>query len=325
MGVLHAPGAFLGDEIMQSDDPAKHADDLVATMAREKLPWAAQQINDPPPGADWKCTGLDALGLLQQAGARRGYGAFGPWAQRLDPTVFISRVRSSRPAFAVVNCENGPEEIAWQDAQLSELAGLVPAGVSVIATQAAFDWPTPGNATTDAARARAKRWWSRGYDLLIEADLPHNPNATIANMLLCAAQLEWPAAKVGVTVYLVKNTPAGVYTPEIGLTQGRWSVFRWGDLDTTDFTTLAAWPRPTVAPPPPPPPPPLPTATIPEFHDVVLDYHQRVLNKGTTLGPGAYPTLEARLSRAYKAGVNLTAAQRAEIVALFDRFGVPQP
>ena len=49
--LLLAPGVFLGDEVTQSGDPPKHADDLIATIQREGMRWCALQISPGNEGA----------------------------------------------------------------------------------------------------------------------------------------------------------------------------------------------------------------------------------------------------------------------------------
>jgi hypothetical protein len=303
-------GAWIEDEILQSSDPPKHADDMVATMARERIGWGV--VNAQYDG------NRDALRWLREASTRRGYGAFGVWAQQLTPKELIKRGAEWGAQVLIANPESRAEEAAWLDADLDAVRQAYPAGhAGVCFTESAWGKDSAGQYRKDLA----KRWVDRGFIAMPESILSENANASISAMLGVAVAFGFKPELTSVAVYLNKGYPASGYNAEIGLTSGRWNVFRYGDIDPSDWEAIRTWPRPTVVAPPPEP---LPTATISEFHAIVLEYHRRLLNKGIVLGSGAYPTLEARLSQAYFQGKALTAAERARVVALFDELKLPQ-
>ena len=226
--LLLAPGVFLGDEVTQSGDPPKHADDLVATIQREGMRWCALQIS---PGNE------GAAALLREACARRGAG-FGTWAQGLPVADELAAVRSYGSTFHIANVEAPHEDHVWTDDALDELvARKLPNGLAVIFTEGAWG----------RDRERSRRWRSRGFHAIPEAIVSENPQATIAAMLELSAALGWPGEQTAPCMYLTRGFKAAGYSGQIAMTAGRWSLFRYGDVDQADWDAMRDWPR--AAPP----------------------------------------------------------------------------
>ena len=164
------PGAFLGDEVTQSGDPPRHADDLVATLLREGVRWCALQIA----GGNER-----AAPLLRDACARQGAG-FGTWAQGLPAADELAAVRAYGSTFHIANVETAHEDAVWTDAALDELVSLrLPNGLGVIFTEGAWG----------RDRGKSRRWLDRGFVAIPEAIQSENPQATIGAMLELSATL----------------------------------------------------------------------------------------------------------------------------------------
>lgn len=222
--LLRAPGAFLGDEVTQSGDPPKHADDLVGTVLREGMRWVALQI---APGNE------RAAPLLREACERHGAG-FGTWAQGLPADDELAAIAAYGSTFHVANVESAGEDAVWSDAALDRLTALrLPNGLGVIFTEGAWG----------RDRGRAARWVDRGFVAIPEAIQSENPQATIGAMLELAAALGWPAHRTAPCLYLTRGYAAERYGAEIASTAGRWSVFRYGDVDAADWEAMRGWPR----------------------------------------------------------------------------------
>jgi hypothetical protein len=221
---LLAPGVFLGDEVAQSGDPGKHADDLVATILREGMRWCALQV---APGNEASAP------LLREACARRG-AAFGTWAQGLAAADELAAIGTYGSSFHVANVEAPGEDAAWTDAALDALAGLgLEHGLGVIFTEGAWG----------RDRARSRRWRERGAIAIPEAIVSENPQATIGAMLELAGALGWPAERTAPCCYLTRGFRAAGYAAEIAATGGRWSIFRYGDIGAGDWEAMQSWPR----------------------------------------------------------------------------------
>ena len=226
--LLLAPGVFLGDEVTQSGDPPRHADDLVATMQREGMHWCALQIS---------AGNEAAAAFLREACARRGAG-FGTWAQGLPVADELAAVRSYGSTFHIANVEAPHEDQVWTDAALDELVSLgLPNGLAVIFTEGAWG----------RDRDRSRRWRKRGFAAIPEAIVSENPQATIAAMLELAATLGWPGERTAPCLYLTRGFAAAGYSGQIPMTAGRWSVFRYGDVNQANWDAMREWPR--AAPP----------------------------------------------------------------------------
>jgi hypothetical protein len=221
---LVAPGVFLGDEVTQSSDPPRHADGVVETCLREGLRWCALQI---APGNE------RAAELLREACARRG-AAFGTWAQGLPAADELAAVRAYGSTFHIANVETPHEDAAWTDAALDELVAMkLPHGLAVIFTQGAWE----------RDRAKSQRWRDRGFVAIPEAIRSENPQATVPAMLELAAALGWPGERTAPCCYLTRGFAAASYAGEIGMAAGRWSLFRYGDVDAADWEAIRAWPK----------------------------------------------------------------------------------
>jgi hypothetical protein len=289
VSILDGPGVLLGDEIEQSGNPAQHASDLIATMQRERIPWVALQITTDPRKAT-------SIRDLQLAAQRRGYGSVGTWAQHLPPSWECNWAVTYGSRFHLVNVESAPEDAAWKDNDLDYLRNTMKDGVAVVFTEGAW-----GRDST-----KSKRWRDRGYAAIPEAIESENPQATITAMFDLALDLQWLPSQIAPCLYLTRGYPAGNYDDQIGTTQGRWSIFRYGDIDPSDWTVIQGWPRPaampnpTPPPPPPPPPPVLPGISVDQGHrvhiDTVLDVQERVEALGQTLGRRAAHTIIRRSS-----------------------------
>jgi hypothetical protein len=239
---LRAPGAFLGDEVTQSSDPPKHAEDLVATSLREGLRWIALQIA----GGNER-----AAPLLRDACARQG-AAFGTWAQGLPAADELAAIAAYGSTFHIANVEAPHEDAAWTDDALAQLVAMrLPNGLGVIFTEGAWG----------RDRAKSKRWLERGFVAIPEAIQSENPMATIGAMLELAQALGWPATRTAPCLYLTRGYAASNYAGEIAATAGRWSLFRYGDVDAEDWAAMRAWPRaaPVAAAEQPAKPTPTPT------------------------------------------------------------------
>jgi hypothetical protein len=277
--LLLAPGVFLGDEVTQSGDPPKHADDLVATILREGLRWCALQIS---PGNE------TAAALLREACAQRGAG-FGTWAQGLPAADEVAGVRAYGSTFHIANVEAPHEDQAWTDAAFDELVSLkLPNGLAVIFTEGAWG----------RDRERSRRWRRGGFAAIPEAIVSENPQATIGAMLELAAALGWPGERTAPCLYLTRGFGAAGYGGQIALTAGRWSLFRYGDVDQADWDAMREWPR--AAPP----------ATLPD-----ADPEPRP--KPKPVEPKPEPSKHAAAARALK--------MRADIVAAVERWNPAPP
>jgi hypothetical protein len=276
--LLLAPGVFLGDEVTQSGDPPKHADDLVATILREGLRWCALQI---APGNE------RAAELLREACARRGAG-FGTWAQGLRAADELAAIRAYGSTFHIANVEAPHEDEAWTDAALDELVSLgLPNGLAVIFTEGAWG----------RDRARSRRWRRGGFAAIPEAIVSENPQATIGAMLQLASALGWPGERTAPCLYLTRGFKAVSYGGEIALSAGRWSLFRYGDVDQADWDAMRDWPR--AAPP----------ETLPDADPEPV--------RPKPVEPKPQPSKHAAAARALK--------MRADIVAAVERWNPTPP
>jgi hypothetical protein len=243
MGLADWPGIFLGDEIWNShtDEQARaHADGIVANMFLHKIGWVAQQINDS--------RGREAIQYLMQASQRRGWGSVGSWAQGMEAQIELDRASQYGSQFHIANVESPHEDSLWRTQDVVRAATLFPNGMfGVIFTEGAWGRDP----------AKSQRWRDAGAMAIPEAIQSENPQATIPAMLELAQALGWPASRTGPCVYLTRAYAASNYNATIGQTAGRWSVFRYGDIDQVDWDQINLWPRPS-APAPPPPPPPTP-------------------------------------------------------------------
>lgn len=213
---------YVDDEIERSSNPQQHAWDLVATLARNRLA-----------GVAIKCgTSLareQAAGNLRAACLQLGV-RFGTWDDgNLHPTAVLTLVQRWQSTFHIVQVESPQQDAVWRDGDLASL----PAERGVVFTEAAWGRDP----------LKAARWLKLGFTALPEANLTENPQATILNMIDLALALKWPVAQISPTLYLTRGTAAARYSPEIAATAGQWSIFRYGDLDAEDWTTMGVWPR----------------------------------------------------------------------------------
>lgn len=244
----HGPGAFVGDEVEHSADPPAHARDLVDTLIREGHRWVAAQLT----GTE---SNRRAVALLKLATEARSF-PFGTWAQgwtRAEDEIVEARARGAQ--FHIANIESPGEDIRWTNGDLAAVRGLVksgawPHGFAVIFTEGAWG--------RDASLS--KRWRDAGAFAIPEAIQSENPQATIGAMLDLAGQLGWPSYATGPCLYLTRGYDAKGYTAEIAATNGRWSLFRYGDA-ANHWQTMSSWPKkpmtylpwPVEEEPPPPP------------------------------------------------------------------------
>jgi hypothetical protein len=309
--VAQGNGIWIGGEIRGSGNPVAHAHGIVANMIKHGIDWACVQIEP------------DEMELQLLVGAAGGTRAIGGWSQNIAPQE--SRARMSRApgvSFFSINAESANEEQKWTTSEIKAMQAQCPDGVSLIFQQGAMDYKTPGNARSPESKAVARRWIDLGVDAIPEAIQSENPNATIANMMQMCADLGWPASRTAPALYLNRDYPASGYSSQISLTGGRWSVYRYGDIDETDWNVMAGWPSPS-APPPVEPPPPLPTMTVMEAHGNTRYGVQAVRNKGVTLGRAASLTLQDRLALGAISGAH-DATKGASIANMLDQLGYPQ-
>jgi len=321
-GLTSSPGWWLEDEIQQSGNPAQHAHDAVVRMKENGIGWAV--LNAAVGGASM------ALGQLRVAGTNLGHGAFGYWAQNAEPQTLLGMARSDGVAVCIANVESRAEEQKWTDGDLNELVRICPnyhAGVAY--TEAAWGkYPAdhPDAAKRGQYRADlAKRWVDRGIVSMPEADMVRNQAATINAMTAVSLAFGWAQDHTSCLLYL-DGKPASTYTPQAAATLGRWSIWRYGNMDTANYAEIAKWPRPAPEPtpePPPPPPPELPKMTVTEAHGNTRYGVQAVRNNGVTLGRAASLTLQDRLALASLSGKH-TAANGQQIANLLDNLGYPQ-
>lgn len=290
MRILDGPGVLLGDEIEQSGDPTAHADGIIATMQRERVPWCALQITTDP--AKQK-----SFNDLVAASKRRVYGSVGTWAQGLPPAWESNWAVTMGARFHLVNVESAGEDAAWKDTDLDWIAAAMKPkdGVGVVFTEGAWG----------RDKAKAKRWVDRGFAAIPEAIQSENEKATILAMQELALTLGWKYEMIAPCLYLTRGYEASGYTEQIKYTAGRWSLFRYGDIDQDDWVEIQEWPRPVSMPnPTPPPPPPVPTPlpgiSVAEGHqahiDTVGDVRERVEALNQTLGRRAAHTIIERIS-----------------------------
>lgn len=282
---------FCADEIARSGDPPQHARNTAANMAADGIDGLALQVAPEN----------DAVALVVREELHTRGRSFGAWAQGQAPFAEIATARRWRADFYVCNIETQGEFEAWSEAALNQLLALaLPRGYAVIFTEGAFVWAEdaglPGDVRLARRQARAARWIKRGFDAIVEASFPDNPlpppsgGREIDFMLWVAAQMGWPAAQTNVCVYLSRGTPPAHYSPLIGLTGGRWSVWRLGDLSDAARAEVRTWPNISPAPPAPTPAPaPDPNAEAERLAGLI----------GDALGTGV--PLPSRLARAVMA------------------------
>lgn len=224
---LQGAGILLGDEITQSSDPAKHAQDVVANAVRNGFRWVALELSD---GNEM------AAVLLREACQASGKIAFTTWDQNLHPAQAIARAKRWGSVGHAANVESSLEDVKWTDSLLNDLVANFGSNVAVICTEGAWG----------RDKARASRWWNRGIAGLFEAIESENKQATIYAMADLANVLGF--VKRGFMLYLNKGYPSSEYTDQINETQGQWSIFRYGDIDDTDWAEFKKWPRVTLPP-----------------------------------------------------------------------------
>lgn len=321
MAVRDAPGAFLGDEIQQSGDPTRHADDLIATIRRHGLAWVALELAVSETGEVPAAT-RKAFRDLRDAASRRG-GAVGGWGHRVPADTQIRFAIDEHADFWIPNVESNFDDRLWTDGQLDQLRTAMPHGVAVIFTEGAW-----GRDPVAAAR-----WRTRGFDAIPEAIVSENPQATIGAMLELAQTLGWAPQRTAPTLYLTRGFEAARYTPTIHLTGGRWSLYRYGDIDADDWTAIDGWPKsPPPGEPDPEPepiPPALPMMTVMEGHANTRHGVQAVRNKlaaapvPTKLGRTASLTSQDRLALGAVDGTHGRGDNAKQIADLLDRLGYP--
>lgn len=238
MALIDGVGVLLSDEIGQSTNPRQHAIDLISTMKREKIHWVAQQhsFDDADQWMVW----------LREGVSIHGWGSVGSWCQGWESKPEVDRAIECGSRFHLANVESVAEDQKWTNPELDRIVAAMPDGVGVIFTET--PWGRDPNKTI--------RWRARGIVGMPEAIVSENPQATIPAMLDLARQLGWDPLKTAPCIYLTRALAASYYNSTIAQTGGRWSLFRYGDIDESDWQAIRTWPRPTAAPPPPPPPPP---------------------------------------------------------------------
>lgn len=247
-------GVFLSDEIWNSHTPeqaAQHAKDIISTLKREGIAWVAQQIS---PGAPWR----EAVSQLIAGQQAYGHGAIGTWAQGLPAADEVNAVREAKSrgaTFHIPNIEAPHEDQAWTSAAFNELLTLaLPDGYGVIFTEGAWG----------RNKDLAKRWRESGFVAIPEAIVSENAQATIAAMLELSAALGWDGWDTAPCVYFTRGAKSTLYNGQITMTGGRYSIFRYGDIDAEDWANMKGWPATQVNPNPDPepvPPPVLRSAT----------------------------------------------------------------
>jgi len=243
-------GIFAGNEIQASGDPRQHAINTVNNMIANNFKWLAVEASS---------NDAFTMSLTREAcQITGGKVKFGIWDQNLAPDVFNKCCRDNAAEFAIVNVESPEEDAKWTTTYLDALVALgLPGGLAVIYTEGA--WGRDSNKTL--------KYRLRNFFSIPEAIESENYQAEIDDMMFLSSQLGWVDIDCGPSVYINKNYPSSEYTDQIALTKGRFSVYRLGDIDATDWAEFAKWPRvttytPPAPPPTPPSPPPVNTTAI---------------------------------------------------------------
>jgi hypothetical protein len=262
MSVFHEGcGIFAGDEIQQSSNSAQHAVDTVNNMVRNRFRWLALELesNDE-----------NTCRLTKQACQANNIG-FGLWSQNTDPVDVLVALETRKPSFYIVNVETPHEDFKWNDGLLDGLLNKhLSGGYGLIYTEGAFGHDPN----------KTKKWRSRGFFSIPEAIESENSQATINNMMFLSAQLGWNEIDCGPSCYINKDYPADQYSDVINLTRGRFSIYRLGDIDATDWAEFAKWPRVVSYTPPSPDPTRSTTVILDEISDLA-DEIQSAFKPGT--------------------------------------------
>jgi hypothetical protein len=271
-------GVFTGDEIKQSSNPRQHAYDTVNNLIANNFRWLAVELesNDDT-----------TYSYVREACERTGNKiSHGLWSQNAEVPDVLAAIERRRPQFYIVNSENGTDEARWTPTALDALvATRLPGGYGLIFTEGAMG----------RDKNKSLKYRSRGFFSIPEAIESENANATILEMLVLSGQLGWNEVDCGPCVYINRNYPANAYSDQIGLTKGRFSVYRLGDIDDTDWTEFGKWPRVTYVPPVTPPP----TPTVPARTTTVIMAEIVALAKEIEAGfkPGTGDLSRARVIR----------------------------
>lgn len=265
---LQGAGILLGDEITQSGDPPKHARDVVANCVSAGIRWVCLELRDD---------NEMAAVLLREACAASGKVAFTTWDQNLHPAQAIARAKRWGSTGHAANVESSGEDVKWTDSLLNDLVGNFGSNVGVICTEGAWG----------RDKARASRWWNRGIAGLFEAIESENKQATIYAMADLANVLGF--VNRGFVLYLNKGYPSSEYTDQINETQGRWSAYRYGDIDDTDWAEFKKWPRVTT-------PPVLPGLPVAEAQQAIIKIVDAVNVRLEALGQPKLGELTALLN-----------------------------
>ncbi len=293
-------GMLVDDEITQSGDPSKHASDLVANLVKNSFRYACLHIT---PQNEL------AAPLLRAACRASGKIAFTTWSQNMEPSDQIANAMRWESEGHAANAESTHEEGKWTNVHLYSLHQMMKGNVANICTEG----------TWGRDKVKAERWYSKGYFGMFEAIESENSQATINAMADLANQLGFPVEQRGFTLYLNRGYPSSEYTDMIAETRGRWSIFRYGDVDQKDWDEFAKWPKISI-------PAVLPGLGIEDAHRIVIqallevNKRQAALGRGA-LGPNAALVNAGASSRAALDG-KWTSAMGAEFAALRAKHGV---
>lgn len=262
MSVFHeGAGIFAGDEITQSSNPGRHAVDTVNNMVSNKFRWLALELESNT---------TDVHKLTKQACEAQGI-SFGLWSQQTQPTDVLHAVGILQPHFYIVNVEKPEEDARWNEGVCDNLIEKrLPGGYGLIYTEGAFGHDSN----------KTSKWRRRGFFSIPEAIESENVNATINNMMFLSAQLGWSEIDCGPCCYINKDYPSTGYSDVIGLTKGRFSIYRLGDIDATDWAVMSKWPRVTSYTPPSHDPARNTTVILDEISDL-CDEIQSAFKPGT--------------------------------------------
>lgn len=251
-------GIWVDDEIASSGNPHAHALDTVANAMGHGFRWICMRSSPEH---------QIAFGYLLEACKATGWQVEpGTWDQNLDPQASYNLVSAWGSRFHIINVETRDQERKWTDGWLDNFRGLkLPGGLGVIWTEPAWveatDALLPDDQKIARWQTRTSRWRMRGFISFPEANEPENAPATIDNMMFRSHQFGWPLVGTCPVLYFIHDYSASNYTDQINSTQGRFSVYRLGDIGNDDWSIMATWPRVSPVVPPPIIPPPVTAPT----------------------------------------------------------------
>lgn len=251
-------GIWVDDEIASSGDPAAHAHNTVANAKANGFRWICMRSTPEH---------TNAFLHLRDACLATGWQVEpGTWDQNLSPQDSYNLISAWGSRFHIINVETRDQEKKWTDGWLDNFRGLkLPGGLGVIWTEPAWVDPSDANLPDSEKisrwQTRTSRWRMRGFLSFPEANEPENGPATIDNMMFRSHQFGWPLVGTCPVLYFIHDYSAGNYSDQINSTQGRFSVYRLGDIGNDDWSIMATWPRVTTSPTPPDPTPVPPAPT----------------------------------------------------------------